>query len=215
MTEKEVKNIARAFNARLNAAIGTYGRKSAVVQEMLEATFLPNVTVTRNGFISTSKESLRKMTKIPEIAFKKSIQSAYVKNILKRVENRLGTDSKGSIKQRVRESNVKFRVDKMCSKMGQALYDEGYKEEAQNLFEQVRAGKTAQIEKLYRDYIDGILSLKDIAELIRFERLSETSAHSQIEREKAEKYNKAPDLKLTSELDKFADFGNIKVRDWK
>lgn len=214
MTEREVKNIARAFNARLNAALGTFGRSSAVVQEMLAATFLPNITVTKNGFISTSRESLRKMTSIPEVAFKKVIQETNVKSVLNRLERRLGVEGKGSTKKRARKIQLPNEKDRMAAKLGQALYDEDYREEAENLFEQVRAGRTAQIDKWYRDYIDGVLSLKDIVDLIRYERMSETSAHSQLEREKAEKYNNAPDLKLSPELDQFADFGNVTVRDW-
>lgn len=89
----EVRKLVRAYNSRLNSAIGTYGKNSVVVKEMMkEVATIPEAIIQYSsrgtGFIATGREALEKMASKPAYikAIERKTKGATVKNVLEKLE---------------------------------------------------------------------------------------------------------------------------------
>lgn len=89
----EVRKIVRAYNSRLNSAIGTFGKNSVVVKEMMkEVGTIPETIIQYSsrgtGFIATGREALEKMASKPAYvkAIERKVKGTNVKNVIEKLE---------------------------------------------------------------------------------------------------------------------------------
>lgn len=95
----EVRKLVRAYNSRLNSAIGTYGKNSVVVKEMMkEVGTIPETIIQYSsrgtGFIATGREALEKMASKPAYVkvIERKTKGATVKNVIEKLEQNFKPD---------------------------------------------------------------------------------------------------------------------------
>lgn len=95
----EVRKLVRAYNARLNSAIGTYGRNSVVVKEMMKQVETIPETIIQfssrgTGFIATGDKAIEKMaSKLSNVkAIARKTKEANVTNIIEKLEKNYNPD---------------------------------------------------------------------------------------------------------------------------